>query len=1587
MAVASRTFRVFISSTFNDLKRERNALQEHVFPRLQALCEAHGARFQAIDLRWGVSQEAALDQQAVPICLREIERCRAATPRPNFVVLLGDRYGWRPLPAEIPAADLERIRETISDSTGRVLLDEWYGRWLDANARPPVHRLQPRTGEMVDEARWAVVERRLRDVLAGAGFGWSAGVRGVGASATELEIEQGAFGPGDAREHVFAFVRRILDLPPEPAPSPYLDFLASGSVDREAGARLTELIERLEEHLGPNVHTYQARWSGDDEAEPITLDHLRPLCEDVYRRLEAVILREFERLEVRGAVELEAEAHRLFGRRLSGSFLGRTTELAQIATYLGEPTGGPLVVRGPSGSGKSALLSKAVEQAARAHPEASIVTRFVGVTPGASGESTLLEGICLEIDALPGLARDPAGASGEFDQEDLFRSLRQRLERARPERPLFVFLDALDQLRGGDAARRVGRLAAELPPHARLVLSSVPDEACDALCARLGAEGRLELGPLPAGDCRKLLDLWLADAERGLTPEQSAAVRESFQRSGLPLYMRLVFEEARRWRSYDGVPAIPPTIEAMFAALFERLAASHGDLLVARCLGWLAAARHGLSEGELLGLLASDDDFFAHFVEHAHHALPESATRRIPVAIWARLFADLEPYLAEREADGTTLLGFYHRQIQEAAAHAYLSGPDEGARRSRFATYFAVQPLQLGAGARAPNLRKLSELPFQQAAAGLWDDLEQTLTSLEFLDTKVRAVGPQPLVDDCAESARCGCPETLIPILGDLFRLASHALGRDPGQLRGQLVGRLTGDEHPRLRGLLQQVGADERPWIRPPAGSLGTVGGPLVRTLAGGAVSPGTVGGALVRTLAEGAVSSLALTPCGRMAVSAAGRATLDVWDLASGIRLRELRGHADRVLTVRVTPDGRRVLSGSADRTVRLWDLETGVLLHTWAGHADSVHVVVPTPDGRRAVSVLGGPWGFGQQDTTLRVLDLESGDELRAIDSGGVPRQWNTEGRACKLMGVRVVPDGRRAVSASTEGRIQFWDLETGEELRTLGTHMECVESIELTPDGRVAVTASKKDGTLRVWDLEEGGERLRDVKAGGERLRMACADVVALRVTPDGRRVIALSGSDGFLRTWDLATGARVGEARAGPDQTVLALSPDGSRAVAGCASGALTVWDLSSGASTFLIGHRGPVLAVEVTPDGRQVVSGSADGTIRLWKIDQGSRARPSLPNRAPFRSLALTSREARAVAGSDDGILEVWDLADGSRRHAVRADPRELRALALTPDERHVVTAGGTGVNVWDLATGKALHHLPGHRDGTWDVAVTPDGRRALATGQDRTMSVWDLESGELLFRLEGHEEPVRVVAVTPDGRRAISAAQGTLRDILRGSGAPSAGPWKVVSTPAGPRKVFMHEDHHLEKPVGMLRVWDLESGAALRSLVGHTGTVTALASLPRGRAVSASNDGTLRVWELESGETLHVLAGHARRVGRLVVIGEGHQALSGSDDGTIRKWDLDSGRELALFRAGGVTGLAVTPDGALAVSCSADRTLRVWDLVADAALASFDTEGGLTACALAEDGRTLVACDITGGIRFLRLEGTLGVEPQETGA
>jgi len=86
---------IFVSSTFNDMQYERDAIREISMPIINSHAEKYGESVSFCDLRWGVNttdlESDTGSKKVLDVCLNEIDRCR-----PYMVVILGDRYGWIP---------------------------------------------------------------------------------------------------------------------------------------------------------------------------------------------------------------------------------------------------------------------------------------------------------------------------------------------------------------------------------------------------------------------------------------------------------------------------------------------------------------------------------------------------------------------------------------------------------------------------------------------------------------------------------------------------------------------------------------------------------------------------------------------------------------------------------------------------------------------------------------------------------------------------------------------------------------------------------------------------------------------------------------------------------------------------------------------------------------------------------------------------------------------------------------------------------------------------------------------------------------------------------------------------------------------------------------------------------------------------------------------------------------------------------------------------------------------------------------------------------------------------------------------------
>ena len=1483
--------RLFVSSTFSDQQHERNALQANVWPKLERYCQQRGFTFQAIDLRWGVPAEAGLHHRTMEVCFEELKRSQKTSPEPNFLILLGNRYGWRPLPEVISTEEYGDLLKHAHGEAERAILETWYR--LDTNAIPAVHLLRSRKdspdskdytqikdaegnlvkkedGSPLDTDHWISVQRTLWEIvnrafpatdLAGR-FGDSVDTQAetvpsivrFQTSATEQEIWEGALKVANAKEHVIACFRTIQEsdvVPPPEQRKKFVDLQREGASDGDAQNVLDQLKKQLEGRLDPaKIIRTECQWATDKSGKPIgdvTTSHIKQLCRCVYKRLRRIILQQIEAYwggcdlsatnatlaQVRGTkieLDLECAVHQRFAeeRAPTGMFIGRETEIASIRKYFTEPTNKPLIVHGSSGSGKTALLSKVIHDVTPRNPDGTrattgplVLSRFIGTTPESSNLRSLLTSLCRELRQEFPLTKTEKTPDGRTETttsplptelNELIEEFYSQLSKATVARPILLFLDALDQIDDSDAARTVYWIRCDLVPprtecHARLVTTclspsidasedgltedSKPCEPYRELKLREMLNGE-PLRTLNEEQAHELFKTWLEAAGRKLLTEpseqhqliQSALSAESGRS---PLYLKVLSEEARCWRSFDKAPVLPKslpnTLPQLLAAVLDRLdqLSEHGPL-VRIALSCLVSARYGLSEGELLEILFQDKEFSGILADNNQkhgHELPPLSTR-IPIALWTRLRSDLTPYLSERSAPGTTVIHFYHRQVEQAVRKRYLRTPDQQTSRHRqLANYFDGRWNLPDAHAlmELPSLllllqdhntlfKLLTDLPFpmRKTHVGYVSDLIRNYDTLriclsgqsrnslapwyyflrgnapyltEHSELFFQQAFNEPVDSPVSQAAQHYWTSRTSISFGQVPRLQEQ--GKPPdGRLKywrkwlQQIVIRITRHSaQSRLSGLRQPADANILPsafleWFNrpnhwePPA---------CLMTLQGHTRY----------------VTSVAISADGRTIVSGSGDKTIKVWDTESGACRQTLHGHADEVWSIAISADGRTIVSGSRDKALKVWDVESGVCSQTLPGHTNAVTNLTVSADGQTIVS--------GSKDKTLKVWDAGSGTCCHTL-----------RGHSDSVTSVALSADGRTIVSGSKDNTIMVWDTASGTCRQTLQGHTWLVHSVTLSADGRTIVSGSYDD-TLKIWDAASGACR--------HTLRGHTDAVTSVSFSADGRTIV--SGSwDKTLKIWDSVSGAcrQTLQGHSSPVFCV-ALFSDGRTIVSGSKDDTLKVWSAESGAyrHTFQ-GHTDTVSSVALSADGRTIVSSSLDNTLKVWDTVSGACRHTLIGHTIFVRSVAASADGRTIISGSYDKTLKVWDAKSGACRQTLQGHSGPIDCVAISADGRTIVSGSwDETLKVWDAESGACRHTLRGHSIFITNVAVSADGLTIVSCAADKTLKVWDTRSGacRATYPLESAEAQAAWCRVArPDELRRLSTEGGPLQFPLK---------------------------------------------------------------------------------------------------------------------------------------------------------------------------------------------------------------------------
>lgn len=284
----------------------------------------------------------------------------------------------------------------------------------------------------------------------------------------------------------------------------------------------------------------------------------------------------------------------------------------------------------------------------------------------------------------------------------------------------------------------------------------------------------------------------------------------------------------------------------------------------------------------------------------------------------------------------------------------------------------------------------------------------------------------------------------------------------------------------------------------------------------------------------------------------------------------------------------------------------------------------------------------------------------------------------------------PDGRRVVTASSDGIARIWDPVTGKQVRTLQGHESALYCAVFSPDGRWVATASW-DRTAKLWDSNTGAE-LRTFTGHEDRVYSVAFD-------SSGSHLVTAS-RDKTSRIWETATGRN----------------------------------------TLSLLGHDGGLMSAEFSPDDKLIVTASLDGTARVWDAVSGDQlliydSHPDGLDPEEFLPDGLNSAKfspdgSRVITASNDDTARVWDPRSGAeiQQFEGRSHQNNLNSAAFSPDGRRVVTASDdNSAKIWDVESGEELLTLTGHAPASNlnSARFSPDGLSIVTASADGTAKIW----------------------------------------------------------------------------------------------------------------------------------------------------------------------------------------------------------------------------------------------------------------------
>ncbi|XP_067849056.1 WD repeat-containing protein 3 [Heptranchias perlo] len=327
---------------------------------------------------------------------------------------------------------------------------------------------------------------------------------------------------------------------------------------------------------------------------------------------------------------------------------------------------------------------------------------------------------------------------------------------------------------------------------------------------------------------------------------------------------------------------------------------------------------------------------------------------------------------------------------------------------------------------------------------------------------------------------------------------------------------------------------------------------------------------------------------------------------------------------------------------------ELKVVMLLQNNTVEAYSLNLTVKTPECTKIARIT-----IAGHRTDARTLAFSSDNIAVLSASAETVKIWNRSTLQCiRTMACEYtlcslfVPGDRQIILGTKSGKLQLFDLASGNLLESFDAHDGAVWSISLAPDQRGFVTGSA-DKMVKFWEFE----LVKDENS--TQTRLSLNHIRTLQLDED---ILSVCYS---------------------PNQRLLAVS------LLDCTIKVFYTDTLKFFLSLY--GHKLPVLCMDISYDSALIATGSADRNVKIWGLEFGDCHKSLFAHDDSVMYLKFVAKTHLFFTAGKDRKIKQWDADKFEHIQTLEGHHGEVWCLAISPNGDHIVSSShDKSLRLWE---------------------------------------------------------------------------------------------------------------------------------------------------------------------------------------------------------------------------------------------------------------------------------------------------------------